>query len=295
MSPATSPPPAPAAPARPAAAGTAPATAPAKAPAAPAAAPAAATATPAAQDKKAGAKMQDMFKKVGSSLGGKGGGASKKTMYIILAVVIVLAAIGAAGLAMRGGSATPKKPSTVNLEDLQDWSTELKPPTANLAEGSSTTFNIADMLGENATGTYFVSQVTATLTWTDGPDERHWGRMRYNQPDVFQLDINSSMNASAMSEQIGNDMTSKAGTIQLKMEVSISGYDYFVMGNSSALRLPETVISSDITVTVYMVNAGDLETSPALFKWNDFGNDYTLKITVSGKVYEPSAKEPSKK
>jgi hypothetical protein len=237
--------------------------------------------------------MADMFKKMGSSVGGKTKGMPKKTRMIVIVVLVVVVAVAIAAVAMRGGSAAPKKASTINIADLKEWKQDLPPQTANLVEGSSTTFNLADLVGSNAT--YFVSEVTVTLTWTDGPDERHLGRMRYNQPDVFQLDINSTMNASATSEPTGNDMTSKQGTIQLSMQISDSGYDYFVLGNSSAVRLPDTVTSSDITVMVTLVNAGDLETSPAFLKWNDTNNDYTLTITVSGKVYEPEAKAPTKK
>ena len=300
MSPATNPPPAPAAPAKPAAAGTAPATAPAKAPAAPGAAQPAAAATaaaPAAQGKKAGGKMADMFKKVGSSMGGKTKGMPKKTRTIMIVVIVVVVAVAIAAVAMRGGSAAPKKVSTIDLATLKEWSVDLSPPEANLQEGSNTVFNIADLLGSNATGTYFISEVTATLTWKDEADARHLGRMRVNQPDVFKLEINSSLNASASSDPTGNDVNSKQGSIgPLKMTVSDSGYEYFVIGNSSALRLPDTVITSDITVMVTLINAGDWE-SPgfALLKWNDLGNNYTLKITVKGKVYEPEAKAPAKK
>jgi hypothetical protein len=255
---------------------------------------AAATAvSPAAKDKKAGGKMADMFKKVGSSVGGKTKGMPKKVQMIILVVIVVVAAVTLAAVAMSGGSAGSKKASTINLAALKDLKMDLPAQKANLVETQSTTFNLADLLGTNAT--YFVSDITVTLTWTDGADERHFGRMRYNQPDVFQLEINSSMNASAKSEPTGNDMTSKQGTIQLSMQVSDSGYDYFVIGNTSALRLPDTVINSDITVMVTLVVAGDLETSPAFLKWNDTNNDYTIKITVNGKVYEPEAKAPPKK
>jgi len=300
MSPATNPPPAPAAPAKPAAAGTAHATAPAKAPAAPAAAQPAAGATavaPATQDKKSGGKMADMFKKVGSSVGGKTKGMPKKVQMIFAVVILLVVVIVIGAVAMRGGSTAPKKPSTINVEDLQDWSVDIPPQTQNLAETESVTFNVADLLGGGTNGTYFIKEVTVTLTWRDEDDVRRLGRMRTNQPDEFEFVINTTINATAEGPATMNDVNSKAGSIgPITMKVSDSGYDYVIVGNSTSLRLPETVTTSDVTVTVHLINAGDFHASgPEALYWNDLGNDFTVKITVSGKMYTPEAKAPAKK
>jgi len=52
----------------------------------------------------------------------------------------------------------------------------------------------------------------------------------------------------------------------------------------SDAKLPDDVAVSDINVIVYMVVAGDHHSSPEFLYLNDFGNEYTIEITLAGKV-----------
>jgi hypothetical protein len=154
---------------------------------------------------------------------------------------------------------------------------------------NSVEFDLAELMGPEyaSNGTYFISEVTATLIWQDEPDQRQLGRMRYNEPDNFQLEINSSANASKRSEVVGNDPTTKAGKIgPITMSVSDGAYTYIVLGNSTGLQLPSVATTGNITIIVYLYEAEDLYAQgPAGLKWNDFGNDFTLSVSIKGKVY----------
>ncbi len=218
----------------------------------------------------------------------------KKTLYILFGIIIVVIIAGVAGVAMMGGDETPSGGGGISMNDLRDWSLDVPSFTQNLQEGSATApssveFDLADLMGPeySSNGTYFISEVTATLIWQDGPDERHAGRMRYNDPDNFQLEINSTANASEKSEVVGNDQQTKQGKIgPITMSVTDGAYTYIVMGNATGLKLPDVATTGNITVIVYLYEAEDLYADgPAALKWNDFGNDFTLSVSIKGKVY----------
>jgi len=301
MSPATAPPQPQQASAKPAGTATAPAVAGTKSTPPPTAAAAPAVkvdaATQAAVEKKGG-KLAGLKGMSSGALGKmKGvGKLPKKTLMIIgLVVVVVIAAVVV--VAVSGGEKKPSGGGGIDIATLDDWSTELPvPPAQTLTEGDATTpnsvtFNIADLLGENATGIYFITNIEATLTWTDEPDRRWAGRTRVNQPDNFQLEINTTVNASAMSEVMGNDLNSKQGSISLGLAISSSDYTYVVVGNSTDMSLPPEASMGDVTVVVYLYEAEDMYASgPAAFKLNDTGNAFTLTISVKGKSYTPGSK-----
>jgi len=210
--------------------------------------------------------------------------------------VIVIVVIGAVVvMAVSGGEKKPSGGGGIDIAKLDDWSQDIAPITQNLAEGTadipnSVSFDIADLLGENATGIYFISDIEASLTWTDEPSRRWAGRTRINQPDHFQLEINTSVNASAISEVAANDVSSKQGSVSVSLSVS-GDYSYVVVGNKTGLELPPEATVGQVTVVVYLYEAEDLYASgPAAFKLNDLGNDFTLTIKVKGKSYTPGSK-----
>ncbi len=216
----------------------------------------------------------------------------KKTLMIIgiIAIVVVVAVVV---VAVGGGDKKPSGGGGIDVAKLDDWSGDLDPITLNLVEGTpdvpnSVSFDLADLLAENATGVYFITNIEASLTWQDEADQRWMGRTRVNRPDSFQLEINTSVNASAKSEVKANDVSSKQGSVSLSFAVSGSEYTYIVAGNSTDLELPPEATMGAVTVVVYLYEAQDLYASgPAAFKLNDPGNDFTLTIKVRGKVYNP--------
>ncbi|NIP34114.1 MAG: hypothetical protein GWN18_04145, partial [Thermoplasmata archaeon] len=57
---------------------------------------------------------------------------------------------------------------------------------------------------------------------------------------------------------------------------------------------PEGVFDLPIDLYIIMGEAGDLYASgPAAFKLNDFGNDYTLTVSVTGKVVPEDKANPA--
>jgi hypothetical protein len=301
MSPATAPQTSQQAPQKPAGTTPAPAVAGTKS----AAQPPAAAATAPAQGVKVDATTQAAVEQKGGKLAGlkgmsagalgkmKGvGKLPKRTLMILAVVVVAIVIVGIAAVALSGGEKKPSGGGGINIAKLEDWSAEMPAIAQNLAEGSATqpnsvTFDIGDLLGENATGLYFITDIEASLSWTDEPNQRWAGRTRINQPDNFQLEINSTVNASAKSEVKANDVSSKQGSIALSLTIS-GDYSYVVVGNLTDMNLPEEASKGDITVVVYLYEAEDLYASgPAAFKLNDLGNDFTLTIKVKGKAYNP--------
>ena len=305
MSPATAPQTSQQAPQKPAGTTPAPAVAGTKS----AAQPPAAAATAPAQGVKVDATTQAAVEQKGGKLAGlkgmsagalgtvKGvGKLPKRTLMILAVVVVAIVIVGIAAVALSGGEKKPSGGGGIDIAKLGDWSLDLAPITQYQDEGTATvptsvTFDIADLLGENATGVYFITDIEAQLTWTDEPDQRWLGRTRVNGPDTFQLEINSTVNASAKSEMKANDASSKQGSIPLSMAVSAGEFTYIAIGNSTDMDYPVEVATGDITVVVYMYEAQNLYASgPAVLGLNDFGNEFTLTIKLKGKAYEPGAK-----
>ncbi len=205
---------------------------------------------------------------------------SLRLVVFLLVIVIILAVIL---VAIPSKEAPPERPKTLNIDKLDDfsWSTP-QPISGQLAEFSSTSFALEDELSN---GTIFVERIDLHLEWQDEPDQRWAGRTRYNHPDNFALEINTSMNVSAMSDFVGNDPNSKQGTLDLSLDVGTSEYTYILLGNGTDVNLPEGVLIADVNIIVHLDEAEDLYADgPAAFKLNDTGNAFSLTISVTGKV-----------
>jgi hypothetical protein len=205
---------------------------------------------------------------------------SMRLVVIILILVIIVAAI-AVGLPK--GDDTPDGPKVLVIDNLEDFSWTSSAITGNLPEFSSFPFMLEDLMEAN--GTYFIDRLEATVTWTDEPDQRWGGRIRVNAPDHFAIEFVVGGNISSKSDFVGNDPDSKQGSVSHYLEMSSTNFTFVMMGNASGVEIPEDVLMGGIDVVVWLDEAEDLYASgPAAIKLNDVGNDYSLVITVSGKV-----------
>jgi hypothetical protein len=188
----------------------------------------------------------------------------------ILLIVIILFAVLVIAL---GGSDEPSDqgPNVIKPERLEDWSWTSEAIQGNLNEGAPPAVILLDDLVP-ANGTFFVDSISLTLDWED-------------EPDTFQVEINASMNVSAISPETTNDAASDQGSIPLSLDVGSAGFSYIIMGNVSDVKLADDILVSSIEVLVYMIEAGDYHSPPPEFVFiNDFGNAYTLTVTLAGKI-----------
>ena len=218
---------------------------------------------------------------------------SLRVLFVIILVVVVVVAVVAASMLM-GGEDKPDGGSgkTIQPEKLEDWTWGPGPMAQPLLdEGRSQPFSLAALIENN--GTVLVDQVEVTITWTDEPDTNLGPRQKENEPDTFQLEMNSSANVSAMSDQMSNSH-GQSMSITLTLDVGTSDYSYLVLGNVSAdMKLPDDVAVSDINIIVHMIEAGDFHSPPPEFVYvNDFGNDYSIDIMASGKIVPEDDSNP---
>jgi hypothetical protein len=205
---------------------------------------------------------------------------SMRVLVLLVAVILIGAIIW---IAWPSGDEPTPEPDTVNIDQLEDWSwSSGSSQVPLLNEGSTGTHALSALIDANTT--VFIESVDVTITWTDEPDGSIGPRQKENQPDTFQLEINSSAsdNMSAMSEEISNTHGT-SGTITVSINVADSGYSYLVMGNTTDLKLGDDVLTGDINVLVHMIVAGDHTSQPQILIINDVGNEYSIDITVNGK------------
>jgi hypothetical protein len=182
-----------------------------------------------------------------------------------------------------GDEPTDQGPPGIRPDRLDDWTWTADAITANLNEGESTFIRIDDLVPSN--GTFFVNTISVTLEWEDEPDQNLGPRMKTNEPDTFQVEIDASANVSTISAETANDPSSYQGSISLRLDVGSHGYNYIVMGNASDVKLGDDILVTQIEVLVHMIEAGDYHSPPPEFIFiNDFGNDYTLTVSLSGKI-----------
>ncbi len=257
-----------------------------QAPAAPAAEPAVA-APEAGEEKKD--RMAGIKNFTGSTIN-KFKTMPRRLQLILIVVLIVIIAGLAVAISLSGGDDGSGGSSVTDPDTLEEFSLESGPVDCpRLAEGTQNAPNsvehtLADLIPFETNATYFIKEITATLTWTDEPDMRQLGRTRYNHPDNFQLEINGSGNASKMSTVTPNDMGSKQGNIPaITLSASDMGLRYFYMGNASDLRLPDDVRMGSASIFVHLYEAEDyIADGPHALIWIDDGNSYTLSVTVKG-------------
>ena len=209
---------------------------------------------------------------------------SMRVLVVLLIVVVIVLAVTA--IALMGGSDDKPDPgiNTLNPTKLDDYDWSSGPSAGTASEFSETTMTLDTLIGEN--NTVLVDSITVTLEWQDEPDQTWAGRVRENSPDSFQLRIDvGNGNFTVESEMTSNDAGSKQGSVSLTMDMGLSNFTYVVVGNVTDVELPDDITDMGVNLVVIMGEAGDLYASgPAAFKLNDFGNDYTLTVTVSGKV-----------
>ena len=216
---------------------------------------------------------------------------SMRLVLVIIIVVVLIVAVSA-GVMMMGGDDKPG-PSTnkidpAKLEDF-DLTTTI---TGSASEFQTIMWTLNTMVEGN--GTVLVDGITMSLEWQDEPDQTWAGRVRENSPDSFQLQIDiGTGNYTVESEMTPNDAGSKQGSVMLNLDMASTNYTYVMVGNASDLDLPEGVVDLGVDLYVVMGEAGDLYASgPAAIKLNDFGNDYTLTVTMTGKSIPADTSQP---
>ncbi len=204
-----------------------------------------------------------------------------RSMRVLVLLVVVILLVAIIWVAWPSGDEPTPEPNTVNIDKLEDWSwSSGSAPADLLTEGLTDTYPLSALIDANTT--VFIESVDVTITWTDEPDGSIGPRQKENQPDTFSLEINSSANISAMSEDISNSHGS-SGTITVSVDIADSGYSYLLIGNTTDLKLGDDVMTGDLNILVHMIVAGDHTSQPQILIINDTGNDYSIEITVTGK------------
>ncbi len=208
---------------------------------------------------------------------------SMRVLFVILIVVVLVVAIVAVGMMMGGDDSPNGGPKKIDPAKLEDFTWSSGPLTGSASEFQTVQMPFDSMLTAN--DTILVDSISMSLEWQDEPDQTWAGRLRVNSPDSFQLRIDiGSGNYTVESEMTPNDAGSKQGNVALSLDLASTNFTYIMVGNAS-MELPEGVFDLPIDLYIIMGEAGDLyATGPAAFKLNDFGNDYTLTVTVTGKV-----------
>ena len=207
-------------------------------------------------------------------------------LVVVIVIIILMATIGIAGMVRTVEE--PSDPNVLNSNKLDEFTGSGAPITDYLDEFTDYSTILYDVMGGN--GTFLVGVVTLTLDWTDEPDTTELGRVRVNEPDNFQLELNigGSENRTVQSEITGNSKASSGGSGQIVLSVDVGAMvnGYVAVGNMSGRYLADEVIYSDIIyLVVYLHEAEDKYASgPAALKWNDFGNEFTLSVSCSGLI-----------
>jgi hypothetical protein len=206
--------------------------------------------------------------------------------WVIAGIIIIGVSAVTLGL---GDGPSDQGPTTIKPERLEDWSWSSEAISDYLEEGGIdfgvySRFELDSLVPAN--GTFFVNSVRLTLEWEDEPDQNLGPRLKTNEPDTFQVEIAVSMDINMISPETSNDPSSRQGSISLNLDMASHGYSYFIIGNASELNLGDDIlVDTRADVNVYMIEAGDYHSPPPEFLFiNDFGNDYTLTISLSGKI-----------
>ena len=203
---------------------------------------------------------------------------SARVLVLIIAVVLIVAIIA---ISWPSGDKPVDEPDNVNVDKLEDWSWASGSIQGDfVTEGGTGTHAIASMIEGN--GTIFIERVDVTITWTDEPDGSIGPRQKENQPDTFQLELNSTVNVSEMSAEMSNTHGTSQ-SISVSVDIADSGFTYLMIGNTTGLKLGDDVTMGDINFIVHMIEAGNHSSPPELLLINDTGNDYSIEITVTGK------------
>jgi hypothetical protein len=230
---------------------------------------------------KGGEKMDKVpvFNKVPSSL--------RILLVLLIVVLVVVAAWGIMSI-MGGNGGSKEDPNVLDPRKLDEYADSGSPISDYLNEYTNYTTSLGEVMGGN--GTFLAETVSLTLDWTDEPDTTELGRVRENQPDNFQLEINVGWNETwtVQSGIVPNTRSSSGGSGQIVLDVDIGSLvnGYVAVGNMSGKYIPDEVIYLDsINIVVYLHEAEDKYASgPAALLWNDFGNDFSLAVSVTGLV-----------
>jgi hypothetical protein len=210
---------------------------------------------------------------------------SMRVLFVIIIIVVLIAVFVAVGMMMGGEDKAPDtNNNTINPDKLDDFDWSSGPISGTAAEFQSIQMPLDSILGGN--GTVLVESISLSLEWQDEPDQTWAGRLRVNSPDSFQLRIDiGSGNYTTESEMTPNSESSKQGSVSLSLDMSTTNFTYVMVGNASTAKMPEGVYDLPIDLYIIMGEAGDLYAQgPAAFKLNDTGNEYTLTVSVMGKI-----------
>jgi hypothetical protein len=217
---------------------------------------------------------------------------SMRLIVVIIIVVVLLVAVVGVAMMMGGKEQPPVNNNKIDPAKLEDFTWSSGPTTGSASEFQQIQMSLDGMLEGN--GTVLVSGISMFLEWQDEPDQTWAGRVRENSPDSFQLMIDiGTGNYTTESQMTPNDAGSKQGSVSLALDMASTNFTYVATGNTTGMDMPEGVFDLPIDLYIIMGEAGDLYASaPAAFKLNDFGNDYTLTVSVTGKVIPDSDSNP---
>jgi membrane protease YdiL (CAAX protease family) len=188
-----------------------------------------------------------------------------RTASILSIVSVVTLIILAAGVNVVGTKdlskmvAVPASDGSENsLSDYTETS-ETTPVTGELALGNGQTHTIEALSGR------LVKSINATLTWTDEPDMRRFGRTYTNQPETFSLSISAGNNLTVSGE--GTNVVHESGQIDLELALT----------EEQILALEP---DSPFLVNVTLVESGLYAPRIGVIGYNDDQNSYELSMTT---------------
>jgi membrane protease YdiL (CAAX protease family) len=194
-----------------------------------------------------------------------GTGSTYKTTTILTCVTVITLILLAGGVNVVGtkdfarlGPQEVKEDTGGSLADLSE-SIEVVPVQGQLDVGMSQVQTISLTEGR------LIKSINSTLTWTDEPDMRRFGRTYTNQPETFRLDL-TGPNISASQE--GTNAVHETGQIELPVTLT----DEQILGLAS---------NATFDVTVTLVESGLYAPRLGVIGYNDNVNTFELTITVT--------------
>lgn len=176
--------------------------------------------------------------------------------------------------------------AAINIESLGEFS-ETFSVDSYLIEGSTEIQDIQVQFCDLYAGgdtTYFVDSMVVTLTWVDEADQQNPVATYENQPDTFGLELVDADGSLISMYEEGSNPHGAEGEIVLHW--SSSG-PWIVWGNES-IEVRDTYITHmhhNVDANVMMVHAGNKEAPRRPIAYTDDGNEYTMSVTVSGRMF----------
>jgi hypothetical protein len=201
---------------------------------------------------------------------------------VAVVLVIIVATVGVVALNREGVD----EGDDGQLLDISSLDQYLESTTMDLYLDEDQTRTI-DVLSEVLhtdpdSSVVFVSGISATITWTDEPDERMVIAQWENQPDTFSAYLQDTMGMVGEHVESSNahGMTGVLD-IDWRMGTTVIGH-----GNSSLVRVTEDEVAWDdaITLMITLEDAGD-QTHLVRPDRTDGGNGCRVELVVEGYLF----------